>query len=157
MPVQNDHFGSPCTHWLTPSPKWLLSTMKPRSIWPLHLGQTRGVSGWPRCSASISAAYKRPKASAISGRLRRDHRRPIPTTAGYLICRFGPVPAAAFVRTQKILTMMSFSTLTVLAAGFTSVLALVLWRKYREHLHAHRREREEHHESEFPLHSRGRR
>lgn len=54
--------------------------------------------------------------------------------------------------------MLSFSAITtVLAVGFALVLALILWLKYREHLHTHRREREEHGPSEFPLHSRGRR
>jgi hypothetical protein len=46
---------------------------------------------------------------------------------------------------------------TVLTVVFALILTLIGWLKYREHLHAHRREREEHSPSEFPLHSRGRR
>jgi len=54
--------------------------------------------------------------------------------------------------------MLPFSTLTaVLIIGFSLILSFVAWLKFREHLHAHRREREEHTHVEFPLHSRGRR
>jgi hypothetical protein len=42
--------------------------------------------------------------------------------------------------------MINFTIISaVLTITFILTLALVAWLKYREHLHAHRRERDEHH------------
>ena len=48
--------------------------------------------------------------------------------------------------------MISFATYSVfLSIAFLGVFLLVAWLKYREHLHAHRRDMEEHGHSEIRL------
>jgi hypothetical protein len=54
--------------------------------------------------------------------------------------------------------MFSFATNPfVLLLSFALVMLLVVWMKYREHLHAHRREVEEHGHSAIRFHSHHRR
>ncbi len=53
---------------------------------------------------------------------------------------------------RKFPAMISFATYSiVLSLAFFGVFLLVAWLKYREHLHAHRRDMEEHGHSEIRL------
>ena len=86
------------------------------------------------------------------------------TTNRHLICKvFGRVKLAdagnyaiAFnsndSATRQVPAVISFATYSiVLSLAFFGVFLLVAWLKYREHLHAHRRDMEEHGHSEIRL------